>query len=398
MNVLISGVGIAGPTLAFWLRKYGFAPTLVESAPALRTSGYVIDFWGLGYDIAEKMGLLPDIARIGYHMQELRIVDDCGRRLSGFGVQVFRQLTGGRYITLGRSDLSKLIYDRISRSCEIIFGDSITSLRQAHGEVHVEFEHGAKRRFDLVIGADGLHSRVRKLVFGPQDRYETELAYRVAAFETGGYRPRNELVYTIHCAPGRQVGRFALHNDRTLFLFIFDSGGEPEAHVVGAQKAILRKAFEGDGWELPRILAALDTCNDLYFDRVSQIRMDAWSQGHVALVGDAGFRVSLLAGQGSALAMTAAYVLAGELATSQDRPQEAFRRYEGAPPGRAGPPPAEHRPGPLRLPDRRLRGRIRSRGASPLSHDLSPRSRYAGSARPASSRSGKRGHRHRLPA
>jgi 2-polyprenyl-6-methoxyphenol hydroxylase-like FAD-dependent oxidoreductase len=116
MNVLISGVGIAGPTLAFWLTKYGFAPTLVESAPALRTSGYVIDFWGLGYDIAEKMELLPDITRVGYHMQELRIVDDGGRRLSGFGVQVFRELTGGRYITLGRSDLSKLIYDRISGS------------------------------------------------------------------------------------------------------------------------------------------------------------------------------------------------------------------------------------------------------------------------------------------
>ena len=328
MNVLISGAGIAGPTLAFWLGKCGFSPTLVESAPALRTSGYVIDFWGLGYDIAEKMGLLPDIAGIGYHMQELRIVDDCGRRLSGFGVQVFRELTGGRYITLGRSDLSKLIYDRISRSCEIIFGDSITSLRQAHDEVHVEFEHGSKRRFDLVIGADGLHSRVRKLVFGPQDRYEKDLGYRVAAFETGGYRPRNELVYTIHCAPGRQVGRFALHNDRTLFLFIFDSGGEPAAHGVEAQKAILRKTFEGDGWELPRILEALDTCDDLYFDRVSQIRMDAWSHGRAALVGDAGFCVSLLAGQGSALAMTAAYVLAGELATSPGGPQGAFRRYE----------------------------------------------------------------------
>ena len=328
MNVLISGAGIAGPTLAFWLRKYGFAPTLVETAPALRTRGYVIDFWGLGYDIAEEMGLLPDITRIGYHMQELRIVDDRGRRLSGFGVQVFRELTGGRYITLGRSDLSKLLYDRISGSCEIIFGDSITSLREAHSEVHVEFEHGGERRFDLVIGADGLHSRVRKLVFGPQDRYEKDLGYRVAAFETGRYRPRNELVYIIHGAPGRQVGRFALHDDRTLFLFIFHGGGETEAHGVAAQKAILRKAFEGDGWELPRILAALDTCDDLYFDRVSQIRMDAWSHGRVALVGDAGFCVSFLAGQGSALAMTAAYVLAGELATSPGRPQAAFRRYE----------------------------------------------------------------------
>ena len=124
------------------------------------------------------------------------------------------------------------------------------------------------------------------------------------------------------------MGRFTLHNDRTLFLFIFASQSEPEAHGIEAQKNVLREAFEGGWWELPQILAALDTCDDLYFDRVSQIRMDAWSYGRVALVGDAAFCVSLLAGQGSALAMTAAYVLAGELATSQDRPQEAFRRYQ----------------------------------------------------------------------
>ena len=328
MNALISGVGIAGATLAFWLHKYGIEPTLVELAPALRSSGYVIDFWGLGYDIAEKMGLLPDITRIGYHTQELRIVDEDGRRLSGFGVQLFRELTGGRYVTIGRGDLSKLICDQISGSCEIIFGDSIAGLRETGGEVHVQFEHGAERRFDLVIGADGLHSRVRKLVFGPQDRYEKDLGYRVAAFETTGYRRRDELVYIVHSAPGRQVGRFALHDGQTLFLFIFASGSEPEAHGVAAQKAMLRKAFQGDGWELPRILTALDTCDDLYFDRVSQIRMAAWSRGRIALVGDAAFCVSLLAGQGSALAMTAAYVLPGELATLQHQPQEAFRRYE----------------------------------------------------------------------
>ena len=328
MNALISGVGIAGATLAFWLHKYGIEPTLVELAPALRSSGYVIDFWGLGYDIAEKMGLLPDITRIGYHTQELRIVDEDGRRLSGFGVQLFRELTGGRYVTIGRGDLSKLICDQISGSCEIVFGDSIAGLRETGGEVHVQFEHGAERRFDLVIGADGLHSRVRKLVFGPQDRYEKDLGYRVAAFETTGYRRRDELVYIVHSAPGRQVGRLALHDGQTLFLFIFASGSEPEAHRVAAQKAMLRKAFQGDGWELPRILTALDTCDDLYFDRVSQIRMAAWSRGRIALVGDAAFCVSLLAGQGSALAMTAAYVLPGELATLQHQPQEAFRRYE----------------------------------------------------------------------
>jgi 2-polyprenyl-6-methoxyphenol hydroxylase-like FAD-dependent oxidoreductase len=328
MNVLISGAGIAGPTLAFWLHKYGLTPTLVESAPALRTGGYVIDFWGLGYDIAERMGLLPDIARMGYHVQELRIVDDLGKRLSGFGVQVFRELTGGRYITLGRSDLSKLICDRISGSCEIIFGDRIASLRDVGDDVRVEFEHGNKRRFDLVIGADGLHSHVRELVFGPQTRYEKDLGYGVAAFQTTGYQPRSDLVYIIHGAPGRQIGRFTLRDDRTLFLFIFAGEGELEARSLAVQKGILHRRFTGDGWELPHILAALDTCNDLYFDRVSQIRMGTWSHGRVALVGDAAFCVSLLAGQGSALAMTAAYVLAGELARFQDRPQDAFRRYE----------------------------------------------------------------------
>jgi 2-polyprenyl-6-methoxyphenol hydroxylase-like FAD-dependent oxidoreductase len=327
MNVLISGVGIAGPTLAFWLRKYGFSPTLVESAPALRTAGYVIDFWGLGYDIAEKMGLLPDIKRIGYTMQEMRIVDDSGRRMSGFDVQVIRELTEGRYITLGRSDLSKLIYDRIGGSCEVIFGDSIRNLREADGKVNVAFERGAERQFDLVIGADGLHSQVRKLAFGPQGRYEKDLDYRVAAFDTTAYRPRDEAVYIVHSAPGRQVGRFTLHDDRMLFLFIFHRG-EPDEQVLEAQKKILRKTFEGDGWELPQILAALDRCKDLYYDRVSQIRMDAWSHGRVGLIGDAAFCVSLLAGQGSALAMTAAYVLAGELAMSREQPQEAFRRYE----------------------------------------------------------------------
>jgi len=328
MNVLISGAGIAGPTLAFWLRKIGWTPTLIESAPTLRTGGYVIDFWGLGYDIAEKMGLLPDISRLGYNVQELRIVDDRGRRLCGFGVQVFRELTGGRYITLRRSDLSKLICDRISESCEIIFGDQVTGLREAEDHVQVEFEHGRERRFDLVIGADGLHSRVRQLVFGPEARYERDLGYWVAAFQTAGYQPRNDLAYIIHGAPGRQVGRFTLHGDQTLFLFIFAHGVDPETHTLAAQKETLGQRFTGDGWELPQILAALDSCNDVYFDRVSQIRMGAWSQGRIALVGDAAFCVSLLAGQGSALAMTAAYVLAGELANSHDRPQDAFRRYE----------------------------------------------------------------------
>src|SRR6266511_2590407 len=190
-TVLIAGAGIAGPTLAFWLEAAGFEPTLIEHAPALRTGGYVIDFWGLGYDIAERMRLAPDINRIGYHMRELRIVDDRGERITGFGTRVLRELARGRFVTLGRSDLSRLIFDQIKNKTEAIFGDEIVGLQQKADCVQVQFKAGSERWFGLVIGADGLHSKVRRLEFGWQDMFEKPLGYMVAAFEARGYRPRD---------------------------------------------------------------------------------------------------------------------------------------------------------------------------------------------------------------
>ncbi|MBU6459240.1 MAG: hypothetical protein KGQ48_17145, partial [Bradyrhizobium sp.] len=123
--ILISGAGIAGPTLAFWLKAAGFEPTLVERAPALRRGGYVIDFWGLGYDIAERMGLIAEVNRVGYHAREMRIVDDRGHSVAGFGTRVFAELTSGRYVTLARSDLSRLLFERLKGTVEVIFDDEI---------------------------------------------------------------------------------------------------------------------------------------------------------------------------------------------------------------------------------------------------------------------------------
>ena len=323
MRVLISGIGIAGPTLAYWLSVYGIKSTLVERAPQLRTGGYAIDFWGLGFDVAERMGILPEIRRDGYNISELRIVNAQGRRIGGFDVDIFRKTAQGRYVTIARSDLARDIYRKVEGNCETIFGDSITGIDQRPDGVEVTFEHAPSRRFDVVIGADGLHSVVRKLTFGNEDQFEEFLGYSVAAFEVAGYPHRDEDIYINYSVPGKQVGRLTLRNDRTLFLFVFadERGRLTDLHDIAAKKEALRSHFGGLGWECPQILAALDSCAELYFDPVSQIRMESWSKGRVGLVGDAAFCPSLLAGQGSALAMVAAYVLAGELGATGSSPE-----------------------------------------------------------------------------
>jgi 2-polyprenyl-6-methoxyphenol hydroxylase-like FAD-dependent oxidoreductase len=327
-TVLISGAGIAGPALAYWLTAAGFEPTIVERAAGLRSGGYVIDFWGLGYDLAERMGLIAGINQVGYRARELRIVNGAGRRVAGFGTAVVSELTGGRYVTLPRSALSRLLFERAKDGIETIFGDEIVALEQASDGVRAVLRHAGERRFDLLVGADGLHSQVRRLVFGPQSRFERHLGYAVAAFEACTYRPRDEDVYLMYGEPGRMLGRFTLHEDRTLFLFVFAADRADLPATPQAQKALLRDLYGRGGWECGKILAELERTEELYFDTVSQIRMQDWSRGRVALVGDAAFCVSLLAGQGSALAMIAAYVLAGELCASEGRFRQAFTAYE----------------------------------------------------------------------
>lgn len=330
MKIAINGTGIAGPSLAFWLERMGHTPTLIEQATELRTGGYVIDFWGVGYDVAEKMGLTQRIHQLGYALNELRLVDSHGKRIGGFSVDVFRQLTAGRYTSLARGDLAALIFEALGGRVETLFDNSISALEQHSSGVRVGFEKGPDREFDLVIGADGLHSRVRQLVFGDQSRFETALGYKVAAFEVEGYSQRDELVYVSHTLPGKQIARFAMRDGRTMILFVFRDD-LPEIAGIDADEApqaILRRVFGSAGWECGEILAAMDRCDGLYYDRVSQVRMEHWSAGRVALVGDAAACVSLLAGEGTGLAMTEAYVLAGELHASGGDYASAFAGYE----------------------------------------------------------------------
>jgi 2-polyprenyl-6-methoxyphenol hydroxylase-like FAD-dependent oxidoreductase len=328
MRVLISGAGVAGPCLAYWLRRHGFEPVIVERSPRLRTGGYIVDFWGAGFEVADRMGLVPRILRYGFPIREVRQVNRTGRRVGGFAVNVFARMTGGRFTSVPRSDLAASLYGALGGQAETIFDDSVTSVEDLGDEVRVQFEHAPSRAFDLVVGADGLHSEVRRLAFGEEATWERYLGMKVAAFIVTGYRPRDELVYVMHTELGQQVSRFSMRDDRTMFLFIFADANPELPADLGGQRALLRERFSDSGWECPGILAALDDTDSLYMDRVSQIHMERWSHGRVALVGDAEYCVSLLGGQGSALAMVGAYVLAGELKRASGDHVAAFARYQ----------------------------------------------------------------------
>lgn len=327
MKIGISGGGVAGPALAYWLLRCGHRPTLIERAPGLRSGGYVIDFWGVGYEVAQRMGIEPALRKAGYQVRRLDSVDREGRVRARMDIEALESVTHGRFTSLPRSDVSAAIHATIESRVETLFNDSIATVETGAEGVHVALEHGGAREFDLLIGADGLHSNVRRLMFGPDENYEKYLGCRVAACVIDGYRPRDELVYITHNVPGKQVARFTLRDDRTMFLFVFRSNeaiaDDPESH-----KATLRREFADAGWECPGILAALDTVDELYFDVVSQIRMDCWSRGRVALIGDAAACISLLGGEGTGLAITEAYVMAGELHRAGGDWNVAFERYE----------------------------------------------------------------------
>ena len=329
-TVLVSGAGVAGTCLAWWLDRCGYGVTLVEQAPAPRTGGYVIDFWGLGYDVAEKMGVLDELRRHDLNVQEFRIVDRGGRRISGFNQGAVQELIKGRGMSLPRSALASALYEAVKDRVDVRFGNGVIRLEDSPRGVHVKFREGEPQTFDLVIGADGLHSAVRRLCFGEETQFERFLGYYVAAFTAQGYPFRDPHAYVTYGEPGRQIWRITVDEDSTVFMLVF---AEPDPHSApihdsSRQKEILVRLYSGGGWETEEMLLALQATTDLYFDRVSQIVMPSWTKGRVALIGDACACPSLLAGEGSAMAMAEAYTLAGELDVAQGNHASAFEMYE----------------------------------------------------------------------
>jgi 2-polyprenyl-6-methoxyphenol hydroxylase-like FAD-dependent oxidoreductase len=327
LKVLIVGAGIAGPTLAYWLLRAGHQPTLVERAPELRRGGYLVDFWGAGFDVADRMGIVPELRRRGYVMHEARAVDRDGRRIASLKPSVIMGSTE-RYVSVARSDLAAAIYDALDGAAELILDDTVRVLDDDGERVRVAFENGQPRDFDLVVGADGLHSHVRRLAFGPDEQVEKYQKMIVAVFDLEGYRPRDELVAVMHAEVGFQAVRVSLCDDVTMVVFTVRHDGMVPLESIADQQALLRNRLTGAGWETPALIEAMPRATTFYFDAVSQIQMPSWTRGRVALVGDAAACPSLLAGQGSALAMVESYVLAAELARSDGDHVQALVRYQ----------------------------------------------------------------------
>lgn len=328
-NILISGAGIAGTTLAFWLKKFGFNPTIIENSPKLREGGYAIDFMGAGYDVAEKMEIIPALKAVDINFSKLVFVDSNDKEKGSMNYQKIKNFLNGRVFTLLRSDLAKVIYQNLDTDVEIIFGDTITKIDQNEKEVFVTFQSGKTRNFDLLVGADGLHSNVRNLVFGSETQFEKYFGYYTSSFTIDNFSLGNN-AFSMYNVPYRQVAVYSKNENQSTTFFIFTS---PEKlsyqhHDIEKQKQFLKTEFENSGWKCSQLLSHINSTTDFYFDSVSQIKIDSWYKGRVTLVGDAGYCPSLLSGKGSTLAMVGAYILAGELKQAHGNYQTAFKQYE----------------------------------------------------------------------
>ena len=322
-RVLISGAGIAGPALAYWLCRVGFDVTVVERAAALREGGQAVDFRGpVHREVLERMDLWDAIHQHRTHPCDVILLDRRGRRM----ITLPAVMMSGD-VEIQRGDLSRLLYERTAGSVCYRFGDEITGLAESDTGVAVQFRSGGSQTYDLVVGADGLHSRVRALAFGEEARFLVHHGYRLATFSLPDVLNVRDQAYT-YTVPGRSVTVRSEGDGRARASFIFTGAaiGDERLDAVRS-RALLRDAFRGVGWEVPRVLAQLDDTDDLYVDQIASISTERYSSGRVVLLGDAAYG-GTLGGQGTPLAIVGAYVLAGELAQAQGDLCAALARYE----------------------------------------------------------------------
>lgn len=327
-KVLISGGGIAGLTLGILLKEKGWEPMIIECDAAVRSEGYVIDFFASGWDVAERMGLIGELRKITYPIDSLRYVDVNGKPYVSLSIQRVHNVLGGKYTYLRRSDLERILVDRADKAgIAICFRTTIASLEQHDDAVAVAFSDGTKEEFELVFGADGVHSHVRELVFGPESQFNRFLGYYVAAFQLDRHSYDIGTSLTIFEEPGRAFWTYSLGQNTMSAMYIFKH--ENLGYVSRQDRVLLlEKVYKGAGWIAECVLNDLTAAELVFFDSTTQIVMPSWSKGRVALLGDACACLTLLAGQGSHLAMAEAYVLANELERYDGNYRSAFAAYE----------------------------------------------------------------------
>ena len=329
-DILISGASIAGPALAYWLRSQGFNPTVVERAPAPRPGGQAVDLRGAGRTVVQRMGVLDRIRELSLDQRGLAVVNTRGR----LGARMPADLFGGEGIVseieILRGDLGQVLYEASRPGTEYLFDDTITGLDQDGTGVTVTFEKSAPRRFGLVIGADGLHSVVRSLAFGPEPGCVQPIGCYTAWF-TAPAEIDLDGWFLMHRAPGGRVVSARPGREPGEIKAGFSFRSAPIAYDrrdIAGQQDLLAQRFAGVGWEAPRLLGAMRGAPDFFFDSMGQVHLDHWSAGRTALVGDAGYCPTPLTGLGTSLALVGAYVLAGELAAARGDHRIAFTRYE----------------------------------------------------------------------
>jgi 2-polyprenyl-6-methoxyphenol hydroxylase-like FAD-dependent oxidoreductase len=330
-TVLISGASVAGPTLAYWLQRHGFTPTIVERAPSPRPGGQAIDIRGKALSVMQRMGLLEQAKALRTQMKGVSVQDASGKEVWRSEEKTF---TGGRFdnedVELLRDDLSNLLLGSIA-GCEVLFGDSITALNDGPDGVEVQFQNGPRRTFDLVLAADGVHSKVRRLVFGAEGPLLKQLGVGLAIFSTDNYLGIQDWQISFRDNErGFGYLLYPVRNNSELRINIgFGAGLDEDRYGdIEAQRALVAQKCVGWGWEVPNFIERMWRAPDFYFGALAQTVVDTWSKGRVALVGDAGYCPSPFSGQGTSLALVGAYVLAEELGKCPEDHTSAFGAYE----------------------------------------------------------------------
>ncbi|MFI7119272.1 FAD-dependent monooxygenase [Amycolatopsis sp. NPDC049868] len=326
MKVAICGAGITGLALAHRLATLDVEVVVLERAAGPREQGYMIDFFGPGFDAVEEMGLLPQVEDAAYRVDEASLLDERGHRRAAIDYVQFAKSVRGRLCSIMRPDLERVLRTGLPSTVDVRFGAGVTGVEDLGDRVRIALADGETLDADLLVGADGIHSTVRRLVFGEESRFLRHLGFHTAAFvfEDEEIRARVGERFCLTDTVGMQMGFYGLR-DGKLAAFAVHRTTDPA--LPADARAALRATYGSLGWAVPKALDLCPPSGEVYYDQVAQIEMPSWSRGRVVLVGDSCYAVSLLAGQGASLGIAGAFVLAEQL-TRAPSIETALSEYE----------------------------------------------------------------------